>query len=255
MTDSQLLCEICLDSVACVQAAEAGGAHRVELCANLVEGGTTPSPGMVRLAMESTSLPIMVMVRPRGGDFCYSDLEFEVMKRDVDQWRKMGVHGVVFGLLKPDGRIDLSRTAELVELARPMEVTFHRAFDMCRDPHQGLEDLVIAGVDRVLTSGQEASVVEGAPLIRKLLAQAADRLVVMPGAGLEPENIRAVVEETGAKEVHFTAFRHFESPMAYRNPRCFMGAHHPPGEYERMVTDPRLVAEFLGALNGNGQAK
>jgi copper homeostasis protein len=166
-----MIFEVCIDSVEGALAAQQGGAQRVELCDNLVEGGTTPSIGTIEVACRSASLGVNVMIRPRGGDFVYSDLEMDVMKADILAAKKCGANGVVFGLLKPNGRIDKPRTRELIELARPMSVTFHRAFDLCRDPGEGLDDLIELGVDRLLTSGQNADALSGADCIKALVTQ------------------------------------------------------------------------------------
>ena len=245
---SSLLLEVCLESVADVLAAQEGGADRVELCGDLVEGGTTPSVGAVRLAKERASIPVMAMIRPRGGDFLYSDLEFDVMLRDVGAAKEAGADGVVFGVLTADGDLDGERMARLVAAAHPMGVTCHRAFDMTRDPGEALETLIELGVDRVLTSGQERSVPEGLALIGELVQQAGDRIIVMPGAGIEEDNIREVAERTGAKELHFAAFAKGESGMRYRNPRPDMSAGPAPGEYELQFTDPERVRRFVVAL-------
>jgi copper homeostasis protein len=153
--------EICLESCEDAIAAQKGGAQRVELCDNLIEGGTTPSAGMIAMTREYRSIGLQVIIRPRGGDFCYSEIELDAMKYDIHHCKTLGVDGVVFGLLKSDGNIDYERTRELIEIARPMNVTFHRAFDMCKDPYQALEELIELGVDRILTSGQEPTVFEG----------------------------------------------------------------------------------------------
>lgn len=244
------LLEVCLESLADVLAAEAGGADRVELCADLVEGGITPSFGTVRLCKQKAHIPVMAMVRPRGGDFLYSDLEYEVMLADIAALKQAGADGVVFGVLTADGVIDRERTARLVAAARPMGVTFHRAFDMTRDAGEALATLVELGVDRVLTSGREASVPQGLGLLRQLVEQAGDRIVVMPGAGVREHNIAEVHRATGAKELHFTAFAKGESGMRYRNPKPYMGAGQAPGEYELQFTDAAVVRRFVAAVRG-----
>jgi copper homeostasis protein len=165
---ADVLFEVCLDSAESAIAAEQGGAHRVELCGNLVEGGTTPSAGMIAATRAAISIGLMVMIRPRGGDFHSSKLEREAMRHDVRVAKDLGADGVVFGLLDPNGTIDLKATAELVEIARPLQVTFHRAFDVTRDPTEALETLIDLGVDRVLTSGRECCVLEGLDRIAAL---------------------------------------------------------------------------------------
>ena len=199
--------EVCIDSVEGVIAARDGGADRVELCDNLVEGGTTPSAGTIEVARAQEGIGIMVMIRPRGGDFLYSDLEFGVMKQDIEVAKSLGADGVVLGLLNSDGTVDDGRVAELIAVARPMEVTFHRAFDMTRDLHEALESLTELGVDRILTSGGRATAPEGTPLIAELVRRAAksglEAPVIMPGCGIREHNIRELLTRTGAREVHF----------------------------------------------------
>ncbi|MCK9601924.1 MAG: copper homeostasis protein CutC, partial [Sphaerochaeta sp.] len=161
--------EICLESIESVLAAEAGGADRVEFCADLFEGGTTPSLGAFKVARKHSSIAMNVLIRPRGGDFCYSALEFEAMKEDVKLFREAGADGIVFGILTPDGEIDVQRSKEIITLARPCSVTFHRAFDMTRDASRSLETLISLGVDRLLTSGLEATVIEGLQTLKMLV--------------------------------------------------------------------------------------
>ena len=245
--NNQLVFEFCIDSVESAMAVEQGGADRVELCDNLLEGGTTPSAGAIALARQNVEIDINVMIRPRGGDFYYSDVEFEVMKFDVEQAKQLGANGVVIGLLNPDGSIDLARTRELVELARPLSVTFHRAFDMCRDPYEALEQLITLGIDRILTSGQEPSVVEGLDLITELVRKAGDRIIIMPGAGITERNIGKIAAQSGVKEVHVVGTVSVESQMRYRQAHVFMGGELRPPEFARMVTDAGRVKDLVRA--------
>jgi len=240
----RLVIEACVDSVESAVAAQQGGADRVELCDNLVEGGTTPSLGAIELARQLLTIDLNVIIRPRGGDFCYTDVEFRVMQRDVEAAKRAGANGAVIGILKPDGSVDRERTKALVELARPMSVTFHRAFDMAREPFQALETLIALGIDRVLTSGQEPTVLEGLDLITELVRRAGDRIIVMPGGGITERHIQKIIAQSGAREVHVLLATPVESPMQYRNPRVFMGGELRPPEYTRAVTD----AERLRAL-------
>ena len=237
--------EICVDSVEGALAAERGGADRVELCDNLMEGGTTPSAGCIRIAKESLKIGLQIIIRPRGGDFLYSAAEHRVMREDVRVARELGADGVVLGCLTADGDIDLGRTRELMETAAPMNVTFHRAFDMCRDPRVALEQLIELGVDRVLTSGQEASCLEGLDLIADLRRLAAGRLVVMPGGGITLRNARRIVEATGVTEVHLSARATVASGMQFQNGRCFMGGALRPPEFSRKVTDETAVRSVV----------
>ncbi len=185
-----MIYEICVDSVAGVRAAKAAGAHRVELCGDLIEGGTTPSRGMMRQARTIAGIRLHVMIRPRGGDFLFDDDEFAIMEADIETAKAEGADGVVIGLLtEADGRSMRSGRAVLIARARPLSVTFHRAFDMTPDPFEALETLITLGVDRVLTSGQEATVLEGLPLIAELVRRAGERIIVMPGGGITARNV------------------------------------------------------------------
>jgi copper homeostasis protein len=241
--------EVCSDSVEGARAAQQGGAQQVELCDNLLEGGTTPSAGAIAVARQRLDIEINVMIRPRGGDFCYSDLEFEVMKYDIEQAKQLGANGVVIGLLKADGSVDRERIEALVKLAHPLRVTFHRAFDMSRDPQTALETLINLGVDRVLTSGQEASALEGLELITGLVQQAAGRIIVMPGGGINERNIGKIIAQSRATDIHITGRHTVESAMSYRNERCFMGGTLRPPEFSRLVTDSGRVQEMVSRLS------
>ena len=246
--NSKLTFEICIDSVESAIAAQQGGAHRVELCDSLIEGGTTPSAGTIALARRQVDIDVNVIIRPRGGDFCYSDIEFEIMKYDIEQAKQLGANGVVIGLLNPDGAVDVERTQQLVELARPLSVTFHRAFDMTRDPFEALEAIINVGVDRILTSGQEPSVLEGLDLIAELVQKAGDRIIIMPGGGITERNIGKIVAQSGVKEVHVVGVVSAESRMTYRNPHVFMGGELRPPEFTRMITDAGQVKALMAAV-------
>jgi len=244
-----VLLEMCVDSVESAIAAQQGGADRVELCANLLEGGTTPSAGMILLARQSLTIDLNVIIRPRGGDFCYSDIEFEVMQYDIERAKRLGANGVVIGILKPDGAVDLERTAALIASARPLSVTFHRAFDMSRDSFEALEALIHLGVDRILTSGQEASVLEGLELITELIQQAGDRIIIMPGGGITPRNIKKIISQSGAKEIHVASLVSVDSPMQYRNQQVFMGGELRAPEYSQMITTAENVKKLIDAIH------
>src|SRR5579864_8529407 len=192
----RILLEVCVDSIDSALAADRGGADRIELCSSLLEGGLTPSPGVISTVLGKVSLGVFVMIRPRGGDFCYSDDEFRAMEQDVRTAKQLGADGVVFGILKEDGRIDAARTHRLLEVARPLKVTFHRAFDMSRDLSESLEDVIRAGVDRVLTSGGEQNVELGQAKIAQLHRQAENRVIVMPGSGITEQNVRQLISVT-----------------------------------------------------------
>lgn len=244
---SQYLVEVCVDSVESAIAAEEGGGGRIELCDNLLEGGTTPSAGMIAVACRRLKIPVNVIIRPRGGDFCYSEPEYEVMRHDINTAKQLGAAGIVIGVLLPDGAVDKQRTHALVALARPMSVTFHRAFDMARDPHASLETLVALGIDRLLTSGQEKSALEGLDLIAALVQKAGERMIVMPGGGIHERNAARIVAQSKAREIHVTARGTLESPMQYRDTRAFMGGELRPAEYSRSVADAALVARIVSA--------
>ena len=202
-----MILEIAANSVASALAAQEGGAGRVELCTALELGGLTPSYAQIALAREKLTIPLYVLIRPRAGDFLYSDLECETMLRDIEACAKAGCDGVVLGALGADGHIDLPRCRSLMAAAASMGVTFHRAFDLTRDPLSALEDVIALGCERVLTSGAQATAIEGAELIRQLVELAAGRIAVMPGAGLEAGNIGELIAQTGASEFHASAKR------------------------------------------------
>lgn len=201
----ELKLEICAGSLYSALAAQAGGADRVELCDNLAAGGTTPSYGMIKISRSLLNIPVFPIIRPRGGDFVYSEEEFEVMKQDVICCRELGCEGVVFGILKQDGSIDMQRCSELVLLAGAMEITFHRAFDRCTDFSGSLEEIIGMGFHRLLTSGGQAYAEDGITLLRSLVEQAGERLCVMPGSGITDSNLSRIMKETGACEFHSTA--------------------------------------------------
>ncbi|MCL2413507.1 MAG: copper homeostasis protein CutC [Bacteroidales bacterium] len=198
--------EVCADSINSALVAQEAGAHRVELCVNLAEDGTTPSLGMLNLARKLLSIKLYVLIRPRGGDFLYNDLEFETMKSDIEHCGKIGFDGVVIGMLNSDGTVDMPRCLELIVIAKrySMGVTFHRAFDHCVDLFQGLEDVINLGCERILTSGGQKTAVEGIPILAQLIEKADNRISIMPGAGVTPENIAEIIENTGAAEIHGT---------------------------------------------------
>ena len=242
--------EICIDSVAGVKAAVEAGAARVELCAALIEGGLTPSAGMIgrAVAVADGRLKVHVIIRPRGGDFLYHEDEFAAMRGDIDAAKAAGAAGVVIGLLDSEARIDEARTAALIAAARPLSVTFHRAFDVSRDPFASLDALIRLGADRLLTSGQEPGVVEGAPLIRRLISHAEGRIVVMPGGDITPRNAARIAADTGAEEFHFAAFASEPSGMAWRNEAVFMGGALRPPEYDRAATTAGAIRAVTGAF-------
>lgn len=240
--------EICIDSVEGAVAAERAGAHRVELCAALFDGGITPSLGMIRATLAAvSSIRVHVIIRPRGGDFIFDAHEVAAMEHDVALAREAGAHGIVIGALTPEGEIDRPFTERLLAAADGLPVTFHRAFDMVADPFAALETLVELGVDRVLTSGQNVTVLEGAPLIADLVRRAGDRIVVMPGGGVTARNVARIVAATGVQEIHFAALSEQPSPAVHRNPYPFMGGELRRPEYERLVTTGGGISSVIGA--------
>ncbi len=241
--------EVCAGSLASALAAQEGGAFRVELCGNLYEGGTTPSIGTIELARLNLMIKLHVIIRPRGGDFLYSDLEFLIIKRDVEWCRNSRVDGVVIGFLTVDGKVDIERTREIVELARPMAVTFHRAFDMSVDPFEALEDLKLTGVDRILTSGQKNQAPDGADLIARLIRQSAGVISIMPGGGLNEHNISDFAKMVKATEYHATLRRTVESGMEFRRSDVFMGGLPAIPEFSILETDPERVRKMVAELS------
>lgn len=244
-----MILEICADSVESSVNAEAGGAGRLELCGALEIGGITPGPGTICSVLANVSIPVFVMIRPRGGDFLYSDYEFEVMRRDIDYAREAGAAGVVLGLLRRNGSIDTDRTAWLTEYASPLEVTFHRAFDLAADPFVALEEVIAAGASRILTSGQQSSAIQGAELIAQLVERAGNRISVMPGAGINQSNIRQLINLTGAKEYHLTGRKVAESSMQFRRRGIPLG--HPSltnDEYLMRFADSDTIAAIKSVM-------
>jgi copper homeostasis protein len=199
---SGYILEISVESVEAAMAAERGGAQRIEFCSNAREGGTTPGGDLLRAVRERVRLPIFSMVRPRAGNFFYKDSEFEAMRREVGAAKEFRMDGIVLGLLDAGGRVDVERTQQLVEMARPLEVTFHRAFDECVDLRKSLEDVIQTGASRLLTSGGKRTAPEALGVLSELVRMAGERLTVMPGSGLHVGNIREAVTKTGAREYH-----------------------------------------------------
>jgi copper homeostasis protein len=251
MTGMNTLVEVCVDSVTSAIAAERGGAARIELCSALIEGGVTPSAGLIEVTRAAVALPLHVMIRPRAGDFFYDAAEFDIMRRDIALARQMGATGVVLGILEANGNVDVARTRQFVELARPLAVTFHRAFDMTSDLSRALDDVCAAGVDRVLTSGGEPTSLQGGQTILQLIRHARGRIVVMPGSGIKPENARRLVNQTGATEIHVGLRSTLPSPMLHRNPRVSMGLLE-GREYQRFVVLEEQVRRLYDALADPG---
>jgi copper homeostasis protein len=242
--------EVCANSVASAIAAQEGSAIRVELCDNLHEGGTTPSYGQIALARKLLKIKLYVLIRPRGGDFLYSDTEFEIMKADIRYCIETGCDGVVIGILNANGTVDKQRSRELVKMAREkgLGVTFHRAIDMCADMQQAMEDIIGIGCERILTSGGKSTAIEGVSMIAHLVEQAKGRIIIMPGAGVNESTVADVVNYTGATEVHSSARSDVKSKMEYRNDHILMG-YGETDEYSFSVTDAGRVREIIKLAN------
>jgi copper homeostasis protein len=250
--------EICIDGSASARAAAEGGADRVELCANLPEGGTTPSAGMIRAVRGLFKGELMVLIRPRGYDFLYSEEEMQVMLHDIRVARELGADGVVIGCLTPEGRIDLGKCERLLAAAGPLDVTFHRAFDMSRNLNEALEEIIGLGIKRVLTSGGQAEVIAGSSAIKELTRLAGARASIMPGGGVTEENLAQLLGDTRVHEVHLSARGPVRSGMTYRNERCGMGVYSAEHEYEwrsasvEKIRQAKRVLE--SSLNTTGSA-
>ena len=242
--------EICANSVASCLEAQKGGAYRVELCAGIPEGGTTPSYGEIAVARQLLNIKLNIIIRPRGGDFLYSDLEHKAMLHDIEMAKKLGVDGVVIGCLNADGTIDMARNKELIDAAKGMNVTFHRAFDMCKDPFESLEQIISLGCERVLTSGQQPTAIEGVSLLKQLVAKANNRIIIMPGSGVNEDNIATLAKETKTTEFHFSAREPKDSKMEYRNPNLKMGGTVISiDEFVQNITDAQKVKRTIDKIN------
>lgn len=240
--------EICTNSVASCIAAQEGGANRVELCAGIPEGGTTPSYGEIAVAREMLNIKLHVIIRPRGGDFLYSPIELKAMIKDIEMAKSLGVDGVVFGCLTPEGDIDMPVMKELMKASEGLSVTFHRAFDVCRNPEEALEQIISLGCQRILTSGQAATAEAGALLLQKLNKQADGRIILMAGCGVNEKNIASIGTVTGINEFHFSARESIKSGMIYKNEAVSMGGVVHIDEYLRNETTPNKVIEIISAI-------
>ncbi|WP_293309797.1 copper homeostasis protein CutC [Pedobacter sp. UBA5917] len=242
--------EVCANSYASALAAQKGGAKRAEFCDNLAEGGTTPSYAQIALAKKNLSIEIWPIIRPRGGDFLYSDIEYELIKEDIKICKSLNCEGIVIGILKEDGSIDKQRCAELIELAKPMDVAFHRAFDMSNDMDQALEDLIGLGIKRVLTSGGASSAILGAEKLSQLIKKANGCITIMPGAGINENNIQQLIAQTGATEFHASAKEFVESKMKFRNTESKMGSIEDEYRYElTSETKVKALVDCINSLN------
>lgn len=240
----EYIIEIATSDFITTQSAVAGGADRIELCANLAEGGTTPSYGQIKKCRDSFSVALYPIIRPRGGDFLYTTEEFELMLADARLCKELSCDGLVIGLLKKDGTVDVERTAKLIETAYPLGVTFHRAFDRCKDPLEALEQLISIGCERILTSGQQPAAPDGVDLISQLNEFAADRIVIMPGSGVRKENIKMLAEKTGCSEFHSSLRGKTKSKMDFIHPAFINSAE----SYSNNYIDPAEVADLRKSL-------
>lgn len=241
--------EICCFTAESAFKAAQAGAHRIELCDNIADGGTTPSFATIKWVINQLQIPVNVIVRPRGGDFLYSETEYELIKEDIAQIKKLGANGIVIGFLTADGEIDLQRTAEVAALAAPLEVTFHRAFDMCRDPFEALEQLKKLGIARILTSGGYPNAVKGAHILAQLVQKAGNEIVIMPGSGINDQNLAKVIDSTQAVEFHSSAKTFIDGGMRFKNDKVSMSGNDSPQEFQYISVDTAQIKKMLEILN------
>lgn len=242
-----VLVEVAVDSVESAQAAQGGGAERVELCAGLSEGGTTPSAGLMAVCRQRLAIPLFVLIRPRAGDFLYSDAELEVMRSDIAVARDAGADGIVTGALGGDGTVDVDRTRALCEAAHPLPVTFHRAFDFTRDATEALAAVASTGVTRILTSGRAATALDGIVTLTALVRAAPRGMTIVAGGGVTEDNVTRIVSATGVREVHVRAATRRDSAMSYRRADLSL-ARPTAGEYARAAADRERVAAIVATL-------
>ncbi len=242
--------EICIDSVQSAINAQEAGAHRVELCDNLFEGGTTPSAGMIQEVKKmAPGVKLFVIIRPRGGDFVYSDEEINVMLNDISIAKDLGADGIVSGCLLTNGDIDTINTQKLIQASGDLPFTFHRAFDMCRSSSEALEQLIELGATRILTSGLQQTALLGADKLAEIIRQANNRITILVGSGVKPDNIAQIAQKTGAKEFHFSARKEFASPMTYKNNNINMGGVSGIPEFSRFYSDIDTIKSTINAIN------
>lgn len=239
-----MIFEVVVYNIESALKAQEGGADRIELCDNPAEGGTTPSLGTGEVVRQNVTMDVYVMLRPRGGDFCYSSYEFYSMKRDLLQFQKLSVDGFVVGILNPDGTIDKKRCKELVDKARPLKVTCHRAFDMTRDPFEALEDCIEVGFSRILTSGQQLKAIEGVGLIRQLVEKAGNRISIMAGSGVNENTVQEIVTKTNVREIHFSATAFRQGPMTFQNQNIAAMGEEGKGEFELRTVNPERIRKI-----------
>lgn len=247
--DKSYQIEVCANSVESALNAQNAGADRVELCAGMPEGGTTPSIGQIMMARELlTRTKLHVIIRPRGGDFLYTDLEIQTMIKDIQAAKELQVDGIVIGCLTANGDVDVKQMEHLMREADGLSVTFHRAFDMCRNPHQTLQEIIALGCDRILTSGQQPTAVQGIPMLKQLQMEADEHIIIMPGCGINPSNIQQIANETGTKEFHLSGRTNVNSRMRFRNPNVSMCGTVHIDEYVQQVTDEDIIRKAIHSL-------
>ncbi len=237
--------EIAVFNIESALAAYKYGAHRIELCSAPAEGGLTPSPASMRLVRKHVKIPVHVMIRPREGDFCYSAIEFEAMLLDIAAAKMVGMEGIVAGILNPDGTVDEKRTSIMVDAAAPMNVTFHRAFDMTVDQDEALETIIYTGCTRILTSGGQQTAMQGIEKLALLTQKAGNRIIIMPGSGVNEINIANIAKQTLATEFHLSARSFSPGKMNFRNPSVTMGSSESVPDYDLIMPDKRIIEDIL----------
>jgi copper homeostasis protein len=246
---TNIIIEACVDAIDAAVEAKRGGAGRLELCGELLQGGVTPSAGLIGAVRERVKIPLFVLIRPRTGDFLYSADERDVMLRDIALAKSLGADGVVIGALTANGDVDIETTRALIDAARPMKVTFHRAFDFARDQVAALDALLALGVDRVLTSGGAASALEGAAALKALVGRAGDTMTILAGGSITASNVAEIVRASGVREVHLRAAVRVESAMAHRRSGVSLARPQAPNDYERVVASANEIRRVTEALS------
>ncbi|UZR93687.1 copper homeostasis protein CutC [Chondrinema litorale] len=249
MKKNNRILEVCAESVQSAIAAFEGGADRIELCSDLLEGGISPSAGLIKAVKKYCNIPVFVLIRPRGGDFLYDDEEKEIILHDIETAINIGADGIVSGFLNKDGTIDIDFTKRVVELTHPLPFTFHRAFDVAKEPFTALKQLIDMGVKRILTSGQKNTALEGASLIKKLIEDSDNKLQILIGSGINSNNILEILNKTGGNEFHASCRSEFNSKMEYIHPDVKMGKENTQGEYSIQITDIEKVKDIKKVLS------
>lgn len=241
--------EICCDNFASAESAAIAGANRIELCSAIGEGGLTPSIGMIEQVLKNLNIDVHVLIRPRGGDFLYSDAEIEIIKSDIEACKELGVDGVVIGFLNADGSVDKENTADIIELAQPMKVCFHRAFDMCKHPLKAFEELKELGIDCLLTSGQAPKAIDGLELISQLVERAENKIKIMPGSGVRVHLLEEIHQKTKAHAYHMSARIPVSSKMQFQQEKVSMGSQSLDAEYLSHTHDVEVIRKAIRIFN------